>query len=268
MDKIPLMGFTRGIFEIFIPGAFLLLNFYFALYMIPYTSEFLKNLSSNVNDIILALVIFSFSYLLGVILRIMRVDWVGKKSACLLSYREWESGLWYTDEFPYRAFNERSYARYFKLDKPNLEQHISEIKKFFEDKWITVDNNLSFNFIKMILICEDEIAAKEIYAAESLSRYIASMFYCLFISDIVLLVVWLTNVLTGPKFFGDKNLFIAIIFIIYLFGIYAILKNFHFIRHKEVDTVFALAFKYRECLFSSKGSGSAPRNGNDKQEPE
>jgi hypothetical protein len=28
-----------------------------------------------------------------------------------------------------------------------------------------------------MLICEDEVAAKEIYAAESLSRYIASMFY-------------------------------------------------------------------------------------------
>lgn len=74
--------------------------------------------------------------------------------------------------------------------------------------------------------------------------------------------------MTGSGFFGEKNLLIAIFFSMYLLGIYKILENFHFIRHKEVDTVFALAFKYRERLFSSKGGGGAPRNGNDKQEPE
>jgi len=72
--------------------------------------------------------------------------------------------------------------------------------------------------------------------------------------------------LNTSGFFGEKNLLIAIVFSMYLFGIYEILKNFHVIRHKEVDTVFALAFKYRERLFNSKGSNGTPKNSNDKQQ--
>jgi len=271
MDKIPLMGFTRGIFEIFVPGVFLLLNFYFALYMTPYTSETLKNLSSNINEIILALIIFSFSYLLGVILRILRATWADKLSGYFLSltHIKNKSNLSYTDNFPYEKYNRIYYKETFNPDKlyNDTNQDRSEIINFFQSKWIIVNNSLSFNLIKMMLICEDEIAAKEIYAAESLSRYISSMLYCLLISVFILLLVLVIDIVYFD--IGKKDLFIGLgpVFVMYLFGILAILHNFRIIRRKEVDTVFALAFKYRERLFSSKGSGSAPRNGNDKQEP-
>ena len=92
-----------------------------------------------------------------------------------------------------------------------------------------------------MIISADEKAAGEIYAAESLTRYISGMFYTLTFAFVLILVtVALRYMILGQVMIG-----LVIILAAYLFGIEEIVRHFRFIRIKEAETVFTASFRNR-----------------------
>ena len=84
--NIPTIGGTRGIFEIFVPGVFLLLNIGIVTYVFPFldnrTREVISSITSNsILDLIIAV---CFGYLIGILLRLLKTDYVDALSASWL----------------------------------------------------------------------------------------------------------------------------------------------------------------------------------------
>ena len=96
-----------------------------------------------------------------------------------------------------------------------------------------------FNFCKVLIISEDERGANEIYAAESLCRYISGIFYALVVSFFLQFLILITVILINHNI----NVVIIGLLVGYCIAIFAILKNFRFMRLREVQTVFAAAYK-------------------------
>ena len=105
--NIPTIGGSRGIFEIFVPGTFLLLNLSVIVYMFPFTDEETRRLiAAGASNPASALIIaISFGYLMGVLLRLFRTDLPDNLSAAWLRIftrrgNPKETKLWATEEFP------------------------------------------------------------------------------------------------------------------------------------------------------------------------
>ena len=94
------------------------------------------------------------------------------------------------------------------------------------------------------------------YAAESLSRYIAGMFYALCFACLSLLVtVIVTYFVSGQILIG-----LTVVLAAYLFVIAGILAHYRFIRIKEVEIVFAASYRnktlFEEALHQNKNIDS------------
>lgn len=72
--NIPTIGGARGIFEIFIPGTFLLLNLSVVAYLFPFIDDETKALitAGASNEVAVLVVAVSFGYLIGLLLRLFR----------------------------------------------------------------------------------------------------------------------------------------------------------------------------------------------------
>jgi hypothetical protein len=102
--NIPTIGGAKGIFEIFVPGLFLFLNFVLVLYLFPFTEKETNSLISLcISNQILGLVItISFSYLIGVILRLFRTDLADEWSAKFIrKFKHGANKLYAVEKFPY-----------------------------------------------------------------------------------------------------------------------------------------------------------------------
>lgn len=113
MGTIPTIGGAGGIFEVFVPGLFLLLNFIGVAYFFPYVDEdakkYIWGLVSNPGlSVIIAV---GFGYLMGVILRMFRAEasdkWSGKflrvfNSNC--RKKESRDNLYGYEDFPYTGW--------------------------------------------------------------------------------------------------------------------------------------------------------------------
>ena len=264
-DRVPAIGGARGVFEIFVPGLFLLLNFWAALYLLPATDEATR---SYLRALVLrpalgAAIALPFGYLGGVILRLLRTEVPDRHSALFQRlFRapgpKTERTLWAYEPFPYTRWLE--YLVQHRLPR--------DAREFFSQFWSASGDNPEVadprrrrqfvNFCKVVVSSADAGAAGEIYAAESLSRYISGMYYALCLGLFLLLTTAASRVLAGvPIGIGLVGLAVS-----YAIGILAILANFRFIRIKEVETIFAAAYKNRE-LFASKGAAticSSPSN--------
>lgn len=80
---IPTIGGTSGLFEVFVPGIFVLLNIIGAIYYFPLQTESAKNniIQLLENPALSIIIIICFGYLLGVILRIFRAQMPDQWSA-------------------------------------------------------------------------------------------------------------------------------------------------------------------------------------------
>lgn len=252
MRTIPTVGGAKGIFEIFIPGIFLLLNFCGAYLVLAHGSLCVNQttlwISSPVVGIMSAI---AFGYLLGVVLRTMPVGFADWWSAKLLSVWHWktrkkgEESLFFTDSFPF--------ARWLKARC--RRKYPDDTNAFFDEVWAKGTEGghgrVFFNFCKVMVMSEDEWTASEIYSAEALSRYIASTFWTLVVSFFLLLAIGIHR---GFSFETESmSLLLYGLMALYLAGIVAILLTFRLIRLREVELVFALSFKSRAILFQSKG---------------
>jgi len=253
MDGVPSVGGTRGIFEIFVPGAFLFLN------MIGVGYVWMKAQNIPLDDSVgklaaqpvLALTtLICFGYLLGIVLRLLKTRWPDKLSGYF---------LWLSNHLPFSIF-EKERAKDFLEEFPYFGYIASvagddlgdDAKAFYEHFWkprSTPGNNPSyhnrqfFNYCKAVINALDSASAAEIYAAEALSRYVASMFYALVISFCLVLFVAVATPWRGIMIFPCT----------YFLAIVVILRNLRLLRDKEVEIVFAAA---RLNYFSGKWPGA------------
>ena len=253
--NIPTIGGTRGIFEIFVPGMFLLLNISAVVYSFPFLDDHTRNLMSSLamNSILDLVVSVCFGYLIGVLLRLIKTDPLDKFSAWWLkvfdkkvqdkvvhgkrTYR-----LNATEGFPYIGWIGQVAKGYLP----------PEALHFYDKVWVkrqrpSNQNKQFFNFCKLVVICHDEKAASEIYAAEALTRYIASMYYALVLASILIIgTIILYGLFLGQWLFG-----LFILLVAYLCAIIIIVQRFRKMRIREVEVVFAASYKNRD-LFEEK----------------
>jgi hypothetical protein len=250
--NIPTIGGARGIFEFFVPGIFLLFNLGFATYIFPFTdAETKKGIAAAVSEPALAVIIgVSFGYLIGVVLRLFQTDLPDRLSAAWLRTFDssarptnGKSKLWAVEEFPYFGWIEQTCRLYLPAEALDFYQNTWGKRKQGEK------NKQFFTFVKMMINSDDERAADEMYAAESLCRYIAGMFYALCFACLAILipiVVYffaLGQVMTG----------LILVLAVYLFMIREILAHYRFLRIKEVEIVFAASYKNRN-LFKARSA--------------
>ena len=247
---IPTIGGARGIFEILVPGVFLLVNLGMVVHLLPFVDDETTGLiAACVSDPVGAVVIgVVFGYLLGVILRLFRPFVPDRLSAAWLRRfhrqarkRDGKVALWASEDFPYLGLMGTVHGRFLP----------PETLDFYEKTWARKKHEEQFlNFCKIMVSCEDGRAGSEIYAAEALVRYLAGMFYALILAFLLILV---TVVL---RYIAFRQVMVGLIIMLcaYLFAIGAIISRFRFVRIREVETVFAASFKNRH-LFEGKPTG-------------
>jgi hypothetical protein len=250
--NVPTIGGTKGIFETFLPGVFLLLNLGVAASMFPFSDDETKRLISDIgsNPALLLAIVVAFGYLIGVLLRLLRTVSVDRLSAAWLreSHRQARRDdgkykLWATEDFPYIG-----------LIGERCERLPPKALDFYNEIWEgrkrdNDQNRAFFNFCKIIIYSKDERAAREIQADEALCRYIAGIFYALTFSFIMLFDVLILRFLAS----GQIVVGLIIILCSYLCALIVILERFRFMRIKEAETVFFASFRNRS-LFEEKAA--------------
>ncbi len=257
MKGIPSIGGAGKIFEIFVPGLFFLVNIAVVFYTSPFTSDALRQqiarLSSSTAQSLL--IVISFGYLIGVILRMLRAERSDKWAAKYL--RIWSKharkpenteNLYAYEPFPYIEWLGHVCQR-------NLP---GEVQEFYDCVWSPRKSRSFFNFCKIQVISEDERAAAEIYSAESLTRYISSMIYALFLS----IILCFGNIASHLIVTARIDPLATPLVLAYLLALMGILGNFRYMRIKEVQTVVYATFKNRSlflefCKGKSNGGDSS-----------
>ena len=243
MDKVPAIGGQRGVFEIFAPGLFLLLNIVGAVYLLPFTDDPTKKQIAAVaaNPVFALFVAVPFGYLLGVVLRILRAEVPDHASAWFLRHydRNARGGEREDNSYAYAGFPYTPWIE--KLVQQRLP---SPVRDFFTAVWAGRSSKQFLTFCKTVVSVGDPLAAAEVYAAESLSRYISGMFYALATAFVTVVVVVGARLVTGVA----VGFALTVLATGYVLGILAILANFRFIRIKEVEIIFAACFKNRHLF--------------------
>ena len=249
--NIPTIGGARGIFEIFVPGVFLLLNLGVCVYLSPFSDSQINALikAGATNTTVALILAVSFGYLIGILLRLFRTDFPDEFSAWLLritGLREHprESKLWATDKFPYIHWLGESCLLYLSKD----------VYDFYERNWkprqVEGANKQFINFVKTVISSSDEKASAEIYAAESLTRYISGMFFALSFAFLLFVVTILSRYFILHELLGGLIILAAT----YLLAILIILSRFRLIRIKEVEAIFAATYKNKALFDSQAGT--------------
>lgn len=251
--NIPTIGGTRGIFEIFIPGVFLLANLGGVVYFSPITDQATRDLLVAIvtNPAAGLLVAICFGYLLGILLRLLRMEVPDNVSA------------WYLRRFSRKARFARGQYKLYAVEQFPYIGWIGEVCKqylpdeaftFYKKKWAERKregrNKQFFNFYKLLIASCDERAAAEVYAAEALTRYIAGMFYALtFATTLIFLTALWIYLASGQILTG-----LIVIVLLYSYAIFEIIQNFRRIRIKEVETVFSASYMTMKTLEERKRS--------------
>lgn len=242
--NIPTIGGARGIFEIFIPGTFLLLNLASVVYLLPFIDEDTKNLFLDVtsNPGLSLIIIICFGYLIGIILRLFSTKSTDKLSVIFNKIfvphakENGELKPWFKEDFPYSSWIGEICKSYLP----------HEAHDFYNNTWGKHEKvgRQTMNFYKTVISSTNEKAAFEIYSAESLTRYISGIFYSLVIAFCLLFITLILKLYISREII----IILPLILLLYLFGIAIILKYYRFIRIKEVETVFAAAFVERSIF--------------------
>ena len=249
--NIPTIGGTRGIFEIFIPGVFLLANLAGVAYFAPITDQATREmliaiLSNAASGLTIAI---CFGYLLGILLRLLKMEVPDNISA------------WYLQHFSSKARLAKKQYKLYAVEQFPYIGWIGEVCKeylppeataFYKKNWAGRKrdgrNKQFFNFYKLLIASCDERAAAEVYAAEALTRYIAGMFYALISANILIFIttIWV--------YFESGQILSGLLFILLLYScaIFVIIQNFRRIRIKEVEIVFSASLMTLKTLEERK----------------
>jgi hypothetical protein len=252
--SIPPIGGIRGIFDIFVPGMFLFLNLGLVTYLLPFldsgTRDFINaSTSKDAKEVLILMIVISFSYLIGVLLRLFRTEFPDKCSAAWLRNFH-PHDLWASEEFPYIGWIEEVCKQYLSPEA------LSFYYKIWAPRKREGQNRQFLNHCKVMINSVDERAANEFNAAEALSRYIAAMFLALVIVfPLILVTATLRYIYAGQVTVG-----LVIILLAYLAALVVILSFFRFARIKEVEIVFAASFKNRSIFEEKTATQPARRN--------
>ena len=251
MTPIPAIGAARGLFEIFVPGVFFVINAGLALYLFPLADADTKRLllAAASSPAIAAVVALCFGYLVGVLLRLYRCEWADACSGWWIRrfnlHAQLDHGLGYklfaTEEFPYLRWMR-------EVCQTSLPP---SAVVFFEATWADrigkPRNRQYFNFCKAIVAGHDVQAGSELYAAESLSRYISGMLYALVAACALMVIDSIV-----PLFLGRSPMAIApVLAVSYACAVVAILARYRFMRIKEVELLFAACYRNRAVFLEA-----------------
>src|SRR5216684_1292991 len=240
---VPSIGEPRGILEIFVPGLFLLTNGILAAYFLPGNDASAKAVIDHITASagLSFIVAIAMGYCLGVALRLLRTSSADRWSGFCLRllgrlpffHRSARFAI-KGDKFPYP----RIFAR-------RVEELPEPAQVVYRDTWCPRPGQVPplqhFDLLKQFISTIDERAAKEMYAAEALCRYVANSFYAILASlgavttTLVLRHTTPLIALTAPA-------------VIYFLALLVISFNFRFLRMYEAETVFALAYRYHTTL--------------------
>ena len=248
--NIPAIGAARGIFEMFVPGAFLVLNIVVVVYTTVSTQvqAQIRDLASN--TILSLVVLICFGYLAGVIMRLFRTNLPDQWSGELHQLFQDSPEPWTIEEFPYINWIGQTWTIPFG---PSGTEGADALKRFHQQVWAVPraprGNTIFFNFCKTLINSVDERAASEINAAEALSRYVTGMFYALLVTLFLMLVGLIAQLI--QKHSALIWVF-ALVLLVYLLMFLSILWYYRTIRIKEVGTVFCATYHHRELFGFSK----------------
>jgi len=209
MRAVPAVGAGRGVFELFVPGLFLLLNLVGIAYYTPPLKEHWQSAvafaggSPVAAAAIATAIAICFGYLLGVLLRLPQVEPVDQVSAAWLrslhaeaktkvedsegKTRE-EVAPWAEDHFPYirwlkKAYGTESTSPSGATYGPRLSP---EAVRFFDLTWAPrrqeTHNKQFSNLCRILVTSKNPALAAELYANESLCRYVSGTFYALLVA--------------------------------------------------------------------------------------
>lgn len=243
MQQFRTLGGTGNLFHVLVPGVFLVLNLAACMYWLPFLnidqrSELEKLLG---NPVLGVTVVLAFGYLAGVILRIFRSEFPDRLSAIFLQRTDSAARNPKASAAGY-AHNRFPYTPWMQEISHRLPP---DAQKFYDNVWKNYDSKDFLNFAKLLVVSEDERAAGEIHAAESLCRYISGMFYAVFVATASCLFV------VVAQLFGDESSCDVVpitLVAVYFVTIVGILRNYRFMRIKEVQTVFYASFKNRHLF--------------------
>ena len=260
--EIPKIANTKGIFEIFIPGTFLIVNIsgIFILLFYPSLKGSLNQetfpLQFIFNPFFGAIIIICFGYLTGIVLRFLRPEMPDNWSKFYHTYlsmklREKYDHSLIDSEFPYLPWFNILFQKEF-YPKKYLD--------LFQNIWIPgIEIGYKkpyFNFYKLLTIFYDKDSSEEIYLAEAVTRYNVGIFYALLFSIILFIsafaILFLSSYTIFKNYFyhGSSSILIIllILIVLYLFAFKTIVSNFRLIRVKEVEIVIVASLKNYENL--------------------
>ncbi len=238
----PKISSAGSVFHIFVPGVFLLLNIVGCVYLLPFTSTETRDQIQNVfgNPAKGLVITVGFGYLIGVILRIFRSEKPDQWSARFLRLVDKSARGSETAKNRY-AYEPFPYIKWMGQVCHNLPL---DVKEFYNTGWMKQNSKTFLNFSKLIVISADARAANEIYAIESLCRYISSMLYALLASVVLTVIVIITHLI----YYKTINVLLVMLLVGYAIAVYGILRNFRFMRIKEVQTVFFSSYKNKDLF--------------------
>jgi hypothetical protein len=245
---VPAIGAARGLFEIFIPGVFLIANITLATFFSPWADDETQRLIIKVSasPMLVLLVAVTFGYLAGVLLRLYRCELADDWSAWWL--RHFDRGARLATRCTFRLYATESFPYIGWLSEVCREKFPDTAAAFYDTVWAPrlrkEGNRAYFNFCKGIVSSEDPHAAVEIYAAEALSRYLAGMLYALLPSFVLLLFTAVSRHATEQ----DIVFLLPLLVIMYVLAIIGVLQHYRFVRIKEVQLVFAMCYRNRKVF--------------------
>ncbi len=245
-------SFTQGLFEILLPGSFLLLNVVAFLCIAAGVSpDSQMMLGADKWGIVEAIPVLGASYILGMVLRMLRTEIPDRISA------------WWIRCVPPRMPDKEDYLKEcFFYPKWMGERYVPSLPpaamEFFNELWSKHcqepgpgsrnPNTQFFNFIKTLLLAINKETYGQLMASEAVSRFVASSFWALVICTGLLLV---DGCLLLARGFDTAFYFCVLLFLLYSAVLYGIVRNFRFLRCKEVAFVFDASFAHREEIMNA-----------------
>ena len=115
------------------------------------------------------------------------------------------------------------------------QQYPAEVHIFYQKTWKRRTVRSFFNFYKIIILSGNEKLAEECHAIEALNRYLSSMFYAISCSSIIIMLVLIFSDFSCYEYEQQLKSTLITILILYLIAAGLILRNYRYIRAKEVE---------------------------------
>jgi hypothetical protein len=267
------VGEIRGVFEIFVPGLFLLIHLVLFVYCLQpgdTIENFLKNLSGNAT--VASILGLPVAYMLGLALRLARTNPADTVARKLFRTVRGARGMWNDGAEWWETEGEHGASDWIQTERfpyPVLMMartavSLPEAREFYKDTWaqsVVVRDRpgkkplppirmdlFRFNVFKTAVGSVDERAGREMQGAELMVRHSASMIYALFWSTLVNIVGGFGHI---ASLAGLTPLLVGI-GVIESVLVFRALPNLRFLRIAEVELVFTFSFlnqaRLRELL--------------------